>query len=94
MKNTIRKFQKILYSTEQRRPNTHRHPHGTGVGVEVSSLSAKHDITQLSKGKEDYEKHDGKTTEVFGTGSQRAGELSHGFVEADILEDLWWWWWW
>lgn len=39
-------------------------------------------------GEKYYEEHDGKAQDVLGTAGQRGGELSHSFVEADVLKYL------
>ncbi len=62
--------------------------HSRDEAVEVLHLSAEQQVSELSEGKEDDEEHDGKASEVLGTARQCGGKLSHGLVEADVLEDL------
>jgi len=62
--------------------------HGRFEAREVGDLSAKDEVSELGEGKEDDEEHDSESCEVFGAGSERWRQLSHGLVEADVLEDL------
>lgn len=64
------------------------HLHALNKGTEVFHLCPKKKVTQLSIGKEDNEKHNGKPEDVLGTTCQRGGELGHCFVKANILEYL------
>lgn len=57
-------------------------------GTEVVDLGAKHQVGQLSVGQEDDEEHDGETDEVLGTARHGGGQLAHGLVEVDELEEL------
>jgi len=42
----------------------------------------------LSISKEDDEEHDGKPKDVFSTSTQSGGQLCHGLIKADVLENL------
>jgi hypothetical protein len=55
-------------------------------GTEVVDLGAKHQVGQLSVGQEDDEEHDGEADEVLGTARHGGGQLAHGLVEVDELE--------
>lgn len=65
-----------------------RHTHALDESAKVFHLGSKKQVAELSIGKENDEEHDGKSQDVLGTAGQCGGELSHGFVEADVLEYL------
>lgn len=64
------------------------HTHALDESAKVFHLGSKKQVAELCIGEENNEEHDGEAQDVFGTASQRGGELSHGFVEADVLEYL------
>jgi hypothetical protein len=55
---------------------------------EVLDLGTKDEVAKLSESQEDDEEHDGKTCQILGTTGKGGGELGHGLVEADVLENL------
>lgn len=62
--------------------------HGRFEARKVGDLSAKDEVSELGKGKEDDEEHDSKSGEIFGASSERRRQLRHGLVKTDVLEDL------
>lgn len=48
----------------------------------------KKKISKLGIGKEDDEKHDGKSQDIFSTSAECGGQLSHRLIETDVLENL------
>lgn len=64
------------------------HTHALDESAEVFHLGPKKQVAELGIGEENNEEHYSKTQDVLGTAGQRGGELSHGFVEADVLEYL------
>jgi len=51
-------------------------------------LSAEDEVSELGKGEEDDEEHDGKASQVLGAGTERRRQLRHRLVETDVLEYL------
>ena len=65
------------------------HPlHALDEGAERLNLCPKEQISKLSIGEEHDEEHDGKAQDIFSTSSQCGGQLSHGLVKTDVLENL------
>lgn len=64
------------------------HLQGITKASEVSHLSTKDEVSQLTKSKEDDEEHDRKSSQVLGAVGNGRGQLGHGFVEADVFENL------
>lgn len=62
--------------------------HALDKGTEGFHLCSKEQITQLSIGKEHNKEHDSKAHDVFCTTPQCRGQLSHGLIETDVLENL------
>lgn len=60
--------------------------HTGDVCTEISHLCAEDEITPLCISQKDDKEHDGKTSNVFCATTQCRLELSHGLVEADVLE--------
>lgn len=56
--------------------------------AEVINLSAKDKVGQLGVRQEDDDEHDGEAEEVFGASRHGCGELAHGPVKIDELEEL------
>ena len=54
----------------------------------ITYLCSKEQVSQLRKSKENKEEHDSKSCHVAWAPAEGASQLSHGFVEADILEQL------
>ncbi len=65
-----------------------KYSHSIVKAAEVTNLSTEDEVAKLSEGQEDDEKHDSKTSQILSTASQGGGQLSHGLVEADVLEYL------
>lgn len=65
-----------------------QHSQGVLEGAEVLDLGPKEQVAQLGEGQEDDDEHDEEPSQVLGTAPQGGGQLSHGLVEADVLEDL------
>ena len=61
---------------------------GVRDGVKVLDLGAEHEEGELREGHEDDAEHDGEGPDVRRAALQRPGELRHGLVEGDVLEDL------
>jgi len=51
-------------------------------------LGTEDEVSELCESKEDDCEHDKESTEIFLRVSNGVSELSHGLVEADVLEDL------
>lgn len=64
------------------------HTHAVDESAKVLHLGPKNQVAKLGIGEEDNEEHDSEAQDVLGTASQCGGELGHGLVEADVLEDL------
>jgi len=47
--------------------------HGSFKAAEVNDLRAEDEVTELSKGQEDDEKHDGKAKEILGASAEGGG---------------------
>lgn len=62
--------------------------HAFDKGAEGFHLCSKEQISKLSICKEDYEEHNGKSHDVFCTAAQSGGQLCHGLIETDVLENL------
>lgn len=62
--------------------------HALDESAKVFHLGPKKQVAKLGIGEKHDEEHDSEAQDVLGTAGQRGGELSHGFVEADVLEDL------
>ena len=45
-------------------------------------------LPELRECKEDDEEHNSESSDVLGAAAERGAELSHGLVEADVLEQL------
>ena len=56
--------------------------------AEVVDLGAEHQVGELSVRQEDDEEHDGEAHQVFGTAGHGAGQLAHGLIHVDELEEL------
>lgn len=65
------------------------HLHAALESAKIIDLSSKHQVGKLSISQENDEEHDGETHEVLGTARHGGGQLTHGFVEVDELEELW-----
>ena len=61
---------------------------GVLKAAEVLDLGAEQQVAQLREGQEDDHEHDPEACQVLGTATQGGGQLRHGLVEADVLEDL------
>lgn len=61
---------------------------GVGEGAEVLDLGSEQQVAQLCKCKEHDEEHDAETGDILGTTGEGAAQLSHGLVEANVLEKL------
>lgn len=64
------------------------HTHALDESAKVFHLGPKKQVAKLGIGEKNDEEHDSEAQDVLGTAGQRGGELSHGFVEADVLEYL------
>lgn len=64
------------------------HTHALDESAKVFHLGPEKQVAKLGISEEDNEEHDGEAQDVLGTASQGGGELSHGLVEADVLEYL------
>lgn len=62
--------------------------HALDEGAEGFDLHSKDQISELSISKEHDEEHYGESHDVFGTSAQSGGQLSHGLIETDVLENL------
>ena len=62
--------------------------HGCIEAAEVLDLRAEDEIAELRERQEDDEEHDGEASQILGAARQSGGQLSHGFVEADVLKHL------
>lgn len=51
-------------------------------------MSSEQQVTELGKGKEDNHEHDHKADQIFLGFTERARQLGHRLVEADVLEHL------
>ena len=56
--------------------------------AEVVDLGAEHQVGQLGVSQEYDEEHDGEAHQIFGTAGHGAGQLAHGLVHVDELEEL------
>ena len=65
-----------------------QHSQGILEGAEVFDLWSEQQVAELGEGQEDDDEHDKETGQVLGTSPQGGWQLSHGLVEADVLEDL------
>lgn len=62
--------------------------HALDKGAERFNLRPKQQVSKLSVGEENDEEHDGKAQDVFSTTAQCGGQLGHGLVKTDVLENL------
>lgn len=62
--------------------------HALDKRAERFNLRPKEQISKLSVGEEHDEEHDGKAQDIFSTSTQCGGQLSHGLVKTDVLENL------
>ena len=62
--------------------------HRGAKAAEVLHLSSEDEVAELRERQEDDEEHDGEASQVLGAARQSGGQLSHGFVEADVFERL------
>lgn len=62
--------------------------HALDKGAERFNLCPKQQVSKLSIGEENNEEHDGKAQDVFSTTAQCGGQLGHGLVKTDVLENL------
>lgn len=56
--------------------------------AEIIDLCPKHQVGELSIRQEDDEEHDGEPCEVFGAAGHGGGQLTHGLIKVDELEQL------
>lgn len=62
--------------------------HAFCKGTEGLNHCPKEQISKLSVSKEDNEEHDGESQNVFSTSTQCGGQLHHGLIKTDVLENL------
>lgn len=62
--------------------------HALDEGAERFHLCPEEQISKLRVGEEHDEEHDSEAQDVLSTSTQCGGQLSHGLVKADVLEDL------
>jgi hypothetical protein len=56
--------------------------------AEVLNLGSKQQVAELGEGQEDDDEHHKEPSQILGAGAQGGGQLGHGLVEADVLENL------
>lgn len=62
--------------------------HAFGKSTERVNFHSKQQISKLGVGEEDDEEHDGEAHDVFSASPQSGGQLSHGLIKTDVLENL------
>lgn len=62
--------------------------HALDEGTERFNLCSKEQISKLSIGKKYNEEHDGEAQNIFSTSTKCGGQLCHGLVKTDVLENL------